>query len=60
MLKVKKVFSAFLGAAVSANIFMTIPFSAFADNDTTQTYTYDGYEISYDVTIPGEIQKLFQ
>lgn len=50
MLKVKKVFSAFLGAAVSANVFMTIPFSAFADNDTTQTYTYDGYEISYDVT----------
>lgn len=50
MLKVKKVFSAFVGVAVSANVFMTIPFSAFAENDTAKTYTYDGYEISYDVT----------
>lgn len=50
MLKVKKIFSVFVGAAMAANVFMTMPFSAFADNDTAHTYTYDGYEISYDVT----------
>ena len=50
MLKVKKIFSAFVGMAMAANVFMTMPFSAFADEETSRTYTYDGYEISYDVT----------
>lgn len=50
MLKVKKMFSAFLGAVMTANVFMTTPFSAFSDEETAHIYTHDGYEISYDVT----------
>lgn len=51
MLKVKKIFSAFVGAAMAANVFMTMPFSAFADEETTsRMYIYDDYEISYDIT----------
>ncbi len=50
MLKVKKIFSAFVGMAMAANVFMTMPFSAFADEETSRTYTYDSYEVSYDVT----------
>lgn len=50
MLKVKKIFSALVGAVMTANVLMTMPFSAFADEETNCTYTYDGYEISYDVT----------
>ena len=50
MLKVKKIFSAFVSAAMVANALMTMPFSAFADEKTSHIYTYDGYEISYDVT----------
>lgn len=38
------------GAAVAANVFMTMPFSAFADEESIRTYSYDGYEVSYDVT----------
>lgn len=43
MLKVKKIFSALVGAAMAANVFMTMPFSAFADEETSRTYTYDDY-----------------
>lgn len=50
MSKVKKIFSAFVGMAMAANAFITMPFSAFADEETSRTYTYDGYEVSYDVT----------
>lgn len=51
MLKVKKIFSAFVGMAMAANVFMTMPFSAFAGEETTsRTYIYDDYEISYDIT----------
>lgn len=50
MFKVKKIFSALVGAAMAANVFMTMPFSAFADEETAHTYTYNGYEVSYDVT----------
>ncbi len=50
MLKVKKIFSAFVGVTMAANVFMTMPFSAFADEESSRTYTYDGYEVSYDVT----------
>ena len=50
MLKVKKMFSAFVGMAMTVNALMTMPFSAFADEETGHTYTYDGYEVSYDVT----------
>ena len=50
MLKVKKMFSAFVGVAMAANAFITMPISAFADEETSHTYTYDDYEISYDVT----------
>lgn len=51
MLKVKKIFSAFVGMAMAANVFMTMPFSSFADEETTsRTYIYDDYEISYDIT----------
>lgn len=46
MLKVKKIFSALVGTVMTANVFMTMPFSAFADEETGRTYTYDGYEIS--------------
>lgn len=35
---------------MAANALITMPFSAFADEETSQTYTYDGYEVSYDVT----------
>ncbi len=54
MLKVKKIFSTFVGVAMAANAFITMPISAFADEETSHTYTYDGYEVSYDV------RKLFQ
>ena len=47
MLKVK---SAFVGVAMAANAFITMPISAFADEETSHTYKYDGYEVSYDVT----------
>ena len=50
MLKIKKIFSAFVGMALAANALITIPFSAFADEETSRTYTYDGYDVSYDVT----------
>lgn len=50
MLKVKKIFSTFVGVAMAANAFITMPISAFADEETSHTYTYDGYEVSYDVT----------
>lgn len=50
MLKLKKMFSAFVGAAMAANVFMTMPFSAFAEEETSHTYTYDDYEVSYAVT----------
>lgn len=51
MLKVKKMFSAFVGATTAINALMTIPFSAFADEETTsRTYIYDDYEITYDIT----------
>lgn len=51
MLKVKKIFSAFVGIAMAANVLTTMPFSAFADEETTnRTYIYDDYEVSYDVT----------
>lgn len=54
MLKVKKIFSTFVGVAMAANAFITMPISAFADEETSHTYKYDGYEVSYDV------RKLFQ
>lgn len=44
MLKVKKMFSAFLGAVMAANALVVLPFSAFADEETSHTYTYDEYE----------------
>ena len=47
MLKVK---SAFVGMAITVNALMTMPISSFADEETSHTYTYDGYEVSYDVT----------
>ncbi|MDE6103705.1 MAG: cellulose binding domain-containing protein, partial [Oscillospiraceae bacterium] len=50
MLNIKKIFSTFIGAAMTANALITMPFSAFADEETECTYTYDGYEVSYDVT----------
>ena len=50
MLKIKKIFSAFVGMAITVNALMTMPISAFADEETSHTYTYDGYEVSYDVT----------
>lgn len=50
MLKVKKIFSAFVGMAMAANALITMPFSAFADEETSRTYIYDDYEVSYDVT----------
>ena len=50
MLKIKKIFSTFVGVAMAANAFITMPISAFADEETSHTYTYDGYEVSYDVT----------
>lgn len=51
MLKIKKIFSAFVGMAMAANALITMPFSAFADEETTsRTYIYDDYEISYDIT----------
>ena len=50
MLKVKKIFSTLIGVVIAANMFMTMSFSAFADEESCHTYTYDGYEVSYDVT----------
>lgn len=51
MLKVKKIFSAFVGMAMAANALITMPFSAFADETTSgHTYVYDDYEVTYDVT----------
>lgn len=51
MLKLKKMFSAFVGTVMAVNMFMTMPFSAFADEETTsRMYIYDDYEISYDIT----------
>lgn len=50
MLKIKKIFSAFVGAVMAANALVIMPFSAFADDNTAHTYTYDGYEVSCDVT----------
>ena len=47
MLKVK---SAFVGMAITVNALMTMPISSFADEETSHTYKYDGYEVSYDVT----------
>ena len=35
---------------MAANVFMTMPFSAFADEESSRIYTYDDYEVSYDVT----------
>ncbi|WP_337403244.1 hypothetical protein [Porcipelethomonas sp.] len=43
MLKIKKIFSAFVGMAITVNALMTMPIPAFADEETSHTYTYDGY-----------------
>ena len=48
--KAKKLLSLFVGAAMTANIFATMPFTAFADEEIERTYTYDDYEVTYDVT----------
>ena len=50
MLKMKKIFSVFVGAAMAVNGLMTMPFSAFAEKETDRTYKYDEYEVSYNVT----------
>lgn len=50
MRKLKKLFSLFVGTAMTANIFATMPFTAFADEEIERTYTYDDYEVTYDVT----------
>lgn len=39
--KVKKLLSLFVGTAITANIFATMPFTAFADNEIEHIYTYD-------------------
>lgn len=50
MLKLKKLFSVFVGTAMAANMFATIPISAFAEETVNYTYAYNGYEVSYNVT----------
>lgn len=48
MLKLKKIFAAFVGVATLAN--MAIPLSAFAEETTSYTYAYDNYKVDYSIT----------
>lgn len=48
MSKFKKIFATMIGTAMSANVLLTMPFSAFADN-ISQTFEFDGYTVGYEV-----------
>ncbi len=48
MSKFKKILAAMVGTAMSANVFLTMPFSVFADN-ISQTFEFDGYTVGYEV-----------
>ncbi len=48
MLNLKKMVSALLGVTMVANMALSMP--AFAEETIDYTYTYDGYEVTYDVT----------
>lgn len=48
MSKFKKILATMIGTAMSANVLLTMPFSAFADN-ISQTFEFDGYTVGYEV-----------
>lgn len=48
MSKFKKIIATMIGTAMSANVLLTMPFSAFADN-ISQTFEFDGYTVGYEV-----------
>ena len=53
MSKFKRVTSGLAGVAMAASMFTSMPFSAFAEDEAetnNQTYVYDDYEVSYQVT----------
>ena len=53
MSKFKRVTSGLVGVAMAASMFTSMPFSAFAEDEAetnNQTYVYDDYEVSYQVT----------
>ena len=53
MSKFKRVISGLVGVAIAASMFTSMPFSVFAEDKTetnNQTYVYDDYEVSYQVT----------
>jgi subtilisin family serine protease len=46
----KKIFTGLVSVAMLASTLTCMPTAVFADETTSRTYTYDGYEITYDVT----------
>ena len=48
MSKFKKIIATMIGTTMSANVLLTMPFSAFADN-ISQTFEFDGYTVGYEV-----------
>jgi hypothetical protein len=46
----KKIFTGFVSVTMLASTLTCMPTAVFADETTSRTYTYDGYEVSYDVT----------
>ncbi len=50
VLKAKKIVSLFVGASMAANVFATMPFTAFANDEIDHIYKYNDYEVTYDVT----------
>ena len=49
MLK-KKIFSIFASVVMVCNALIIVPFSSFANEENICTYTYDNYQVSYDIT----------
>lgn len=50
MLKLKRCFSSLIGVAMALNMFVAMPFTVAAEEPTSRTYTYDDYEVTYNVT----------
>ncbi len=50
MLKFRKMLAGLVGITMTANLLATMPYSAFADDSDSRTYTYEHYEVTYNVT----------
>lgn len=50
MFKIKRMLSAIIGVAMTANMLITVPQSAFAESNEVYTFVFDDYTVDYKVT----------